>query len=661
MVIAEKVIVEVPISECVTSKNKQWLSGLPDYSDMIRRRLPDHTISLNETISWEIGGRWFHFKIHDIIPSSIENQIYQIDCQSTNIEIKTIRTRSEIDHNMDISENELLNSLKDMIRSSFDHITSFHQLCIPVAKSALIHGVSGVGKTTLVKQASQYLDCELFEISIQKLLALKDEWQLKQFNNYNPLHLILNKAMIASPSIVLIKDLNSIGKENDRLLDIIHNEMNRIPDSEKVFVIGTARHLQSLPERLKKVDIFKQHLAYPIPTMPQRKSLLKSMLSKMDLVPVDNMGDDLEYYITQISLRTSGFVARDLKMICRNATLKSMRKKKLQSNNPDDDNNNTTDQLVNDLSKLKLEDESKNGVDWSDFEYALDNYQASQQMDIDVSLPKRSWNDIGGYDVIKKRIRQSTLLPLLQPEIFTRLGISPPSGLLLYGPSGCGKTMMIQAVASESMMNVISINGPEIFSKYLGETELKIRQLFATAKRISPCLIFIDEMDAIGSRRGWDSSDSSGGVNERVLSTLLNEMDGVEGRQGVIVIGCTNRPHQIDDAILRPGRLDQLIYVGMPTEDDRKDIIEQLKKKIKLDDDIDIDELSKKTNHCTGADIEYLFREAGTIALRENIDINGIHRRHINQIIDSVCERAQKQIDDDILAVYAKFQNDHSL
>ncbi|CAO3631517.1 unnamed protein product [Cunninghamella echinulata] len=654
MLVAEKVFVQISITEGAVSKNKQWLRGLPDYSDMIRRRLPDQVITLNEIIRWEVGGRWVQIKVRDILPSSNkENQPYKVDRNLTYINIEATRMQPTLNHTADISQNELLKSLVDIIRSSFDHITSFHQLGIPVAKSILIHGVTGVGKTTLVKQASQYLDCQLFEISIQKLLVLKEEWPLKEFDHYNPLHLILNKAMIASPSIVLIKDLNNIGKENDRILDILYNEINRIPDSEKVCVIGVARQLQSLPERLKKVDIFKQHLTYPIPTMSQRKLLLRSMLSKMNLAPVNNVEDKLDNYITQISLRTSGYVARDLKMVCRNASLKSIRKNHRPIGN-------TTDQLVHDLSKLNLENDSY-VVNWSDFEYALDNYQPSQQIDIDISLPKRSWDDIGGYNMIKKRIRQSTLMPLLQPEVFTRLGILPPSGLLLYGPSGCGKTSMIQALASESMMNVISINGPGIFSKYLGETELKIRQLFATAKRIAPCLIFIDEMDAIGSRRGWDSSESSGGVNERVLSTLLNEMDGVEGRQGVIVIGCTNRPHQIDDAILRPGRLDQLIYVGMPTEEDRQDILTKLKKKIKMDDDIDIMELAKITNHCTGADLEHLFREAGTIALRENINIDSIHQCHINQIIDSIRERAKEQIDDDILAIYAKFQSDHSL
>lgn len=279
-----------------------------------------------------------------------------------------------------------------------------------------------------------------------------------------------------------------------------------------------------------------------------------------------------------------------MKLLIRQAKLKSQR---------------TKADIVDQLGKLSL---STPLVQWSDFEYALDAYRPSQRSEVESTLPKRDWDDMGGYKVIKDRMKQAILLPLLKPEVFTKLGIKPPSGLLLYGPSGCGKTALVQALVSESMMNIISIKGPEIFSKYLGETENKLRKIFATAKRISPCIVFIDEMDAIGTKRGFDSGESSGGVNERVLSTLLNEMDGVEGRQGVVVIGCTNRPDQIDDAILRPGRLDQLVFVGLPTSEDRVDIIKTLMKKISVSDDIDPIQLAKQTEFCSGADLENLFR-----------------------------------------------------
>lgn len=219
----------------------------------------------------------------------------------------------------------------------------------------------------------------------------------------------------------------------------------------------------------------------------------------------------------------------------------------------------------------------------------------------------------------------------------------------------------------------------------MGETENKLRKLFATAKRISPCIIFIDEMDAIGTKRGFDASDGGGGgVNERVLSTLLNEMDGVEGRQGVVVIGCTNRPDQIDDAIIRPGRLDQLIYVGLPTLEDRIDIINTLMKKIRVSEDVDPVALAKQTEFCSGADLDNLFRyspcttyysssvvlnaslfcnhrEAGTAALRKDINVEEINDDHIQTVIVPICERAEDQILEGRLDVYEKFLHDHTL
>ncbi|KAI7850944.1 P-loop containing nucleoside triphosphate hydrolase protein, partial [Circinella umbellata] len=349
--------------------------------------------------------------------------------------------------------------------------------------------------------------------------------------------------------------------------------------------------------------------------------------------------------------RTSGYVARDLKSLCRAAILKSKR-------------NNDNSGLEEDFSKLSL-DSNRNdslNVKWSDFSYALSTTRPSQQLEVDMDLPKRDWEELGGYNKVKRRIKQATLLPLLEPQTFSKLGIKPPSGLLLYGPSGCGKTAFVQALSTESMMNVMSIRGPEIFSKYLGETESKIRKLFATAKRIAPCIFIIDEMDAISARRGWDTGESSGGINERVLSTLLNEMDGVEGRNGVVVIGCTNRPDCIDDAILRPGRLDQLIYMGLPDEHDRQEIIESLMNKMAISPDIDIDWLANVTEYCTGADIENLFCEAGTAALRRGLDTKMIILDDLEVPLRTTSERAiYRVINEGSLDVYERFNKAHRI
>ncbi|CAO3687678.1 unnamed protein product [Umbelopsis ramanniana] len=361
--------------------------------------------------------------------------------------------------------------------------------------------------------------------------------------------------------------------------------------------------------------------------------------------------NNLEAVVSRIGQRTSGYVAKDLKLLLRSATLHSMRRPKV----------NQVDQDISAaLSSLSLVDANNNGditIRWQDVEYALENSAPSQQAGFETTIDKRSWTDIGGYAQLKKKLQRAVLLPISNPETYKRLGIPPPSGILLFGPSGCGKSLLVQALASESTMNVITIKGPEVFSKYLGDTEATIRNLFATAKRVSPCIVFIDEMDSIACKRGWDAGEGGNSVNERLLSTLLNEMDGVEGRQGVFVIGCTNRPDQIDDAILRPGRLDLLLHVDLPTKDDRRDIIQLLISRMAVAEDVSVDHIAEATKFCTGADLNSIFREAARTAIREDADIPYIDPRHIESSIERIQKRAEGHATDGSLDVFQKFTN----
>ncbi|KAI8077390.1 P-loop containing nucleoside triphosphate hydrolase protein [Gilbertella persicaria] len=625
---------------CVEILSNSYISSR--HIDLVKRRLYGYILKKGDQTEWNICGHKVLCKI-----VSVEGESNKTD-RSTQYQFVQTRPCSAV--TAEEQKDIYITSLIDMIRSSFDNSEAYHQLNIPVAKSILIHGVSGVGKTRLVKRVSEILSSVVYELSSHDLLCFNDEeYDLSEFENYNPLSLLTEKAISSAPSILILRDLDALTKQNardklKRILDVISQCVRKIGSSKiPIVLIGLARELKQLPDAFKKTDIFSQHMLLPIPSLPQRKLLLNHFLKNVKLgADGTEDKDTLNYYTTQISLRTSGYVARDLKLMVRQAKLKSMR----------------SSDIADQLSKLNLS--SSNCLQWQDFEYALETYRPSQRQSeqVESTLPKRDWNDLGGYRAIKDRMRQAILLPLLQPEVFRKLGIKPPSGLLLYGPSGCGKTALVQALVSESMMNVISIKGPEIFSKYLGETENKIRKLFATAKRISPCIVFIDEMDAIGTKRGFDMNDGeSGGVNERVLSTLLNEMDGVEGRQGVVVIGCTNRPDQIDDAILRPGRLDQLIYVELPTLQDRIDIIKTIIKKVSASNDIDPEELAKQTEFCTGADLDNLFREAGTIALRKDLNAEYITDDHIQTVLISICERAENQVLEGNLDIYERLKH----
>ncbi|RUS35367.1 hypothetical protein BC938DRAFT_471651 [Jimgerdemannia flammicorona] len=497
--------------------------------------------------------------------------------------------------------------------------------------------------------------------------------------------MIFDRAKISAPSVIMIKDLDLLCRDStvdstvkSSVIKILLKEIDGLGSNEKVFLIGISRNRSKLPEILRKPELFQYDLPVPVPSRPQRELILKAYLSVLNLHPMPSAQDVVSHYANEIGQKTSGYVARDLVQLCRSAVLHAMRRRDI-----DHKDANEMDVLSRGMAGLRVAeavkaDANSMPIEWRDFEYALSISKPSQQVEFESTLPKRSWEDIGGYAAIKKRMKQVVILPLLKPEAYRNLGISPPSGLLLYGPSGCGKTILVQALASQSGMNVIAIKGPEIFSKYLGETENTLRRLFAMARQIAPCIIFFDEMDSIGMKRGEDrftlhittdfyfgadgfypllernAGDGTSGINERVLSTLLNEMDGVEGRRGVFVIGCTNRPNQIDDAILRPGRLDQLLYVGLPDETDRKSILTAITRRVPVASDVSINLLAQQTEQFTGSDLETL--EAAIRALRENIDMPLVHWRHIEPVLAKMAAAVRSSAGEDRLELFRKFQ-----
>ncbi|ORZ26459.1 P-loop containing nucleoside triphosphate hydrolase protein [Lobosporangium transversale] len=343
---------------------------------------------------------------------------------------------------------------------------------------------------------------------------------------------------------------------------------------------------------------------------------------------------DIECIASKTSQATSGYIAKDLRNLCRSALLRSLR------------TDNCTDRIAN----INLIASPK----WEDFLYALNSSKPSQQIEFESLARNQQRTVFAGYHALKRRVYQNIHWPLSSPESFRRIGTKPPMGLLLYGPSGCGKTFLVQTLAAESNFNFIPIKGPEIFSKYLGETEATLRRLFTMARQVAPCILFFDEMDSIGAKRGWggdgdgdgdNQAGSSNGVNERVLSTLLNEMDGVEERTGVFVVGCTNQPQAMDDALLRPGRLDQLVYIGYPSLQDRFEIINEIGSRIPITKDIDTrQELAKHTVGFSPADLTALFREAAILSLRRNISSTIVEQADIKHVIQRMSPLVQGRV-----------------
>ncbi|KAI7834573.1 P-loop containing nucleoside triphosphate hydrolase protein [Kickxella alabastrina] len=372
-----------------------------------------------------------------------------------------------------------------------------------------------------------------------------------------------------------------------------------------------------MPAGAKRCDALQHCQLVPVPTLPRREEVVYSIMRRLMAAAAagsDNQamaGDaEIDALSRRVANSTAGYVARDISALCRQAFLRM-----LSERNPRDIKTNGVDALAADFVGQSGTCQVDTLPSWSQFAASLQAVRPSQQMEFEGVRPTKRWSDIGGYDTIKQSLQR--FMRLATTENSSSLGINPPSGILLYGPSGCGKTAMALAMIGESACNVIYIRGSELFSKYLGETEARLRRLFRAARAAAPCIVFMDEIDSIAAKREW-SSVESGGPALRVLSTLLNEMDGVHETRGVIAVGCTNQLDRIDDAIVRPGRFDQLVKVNMPSLQDRVGILQTLGRNSPLNDDVCIDELAQMTEGYSGAGLEQLFREAGLAAMRQN-------------------------------------------
>ncbi len=260
-----------------------------------------------------------------------------------------------------------------------------------------------------------------------------------------------------------------------------------------------------------------------------------------------------------------------------------------------------------------------------DFKNALKEIEPSAMREVLVEIPRVNWTDVGGLEDVKMKLREAVEMPLKNPEAFTRMGIRPPRGILLYGPPGTGKTLLAKAVANESEANFISIKGPEVMSKWVGESEKAVRMIFKKAKQVAPCIVFLDELDSIAHRRGTGTDE---GVTERVVNQLLTSLDGLESMEGVVVIGATNRPDMIDPGLLRTGRFDRLILVAIPDKKARLDILKVHTKPMPLEKDVDVEALCEELDNYTGADVEGLCREAAMVALREDMKAKKVSMKH---------------------------------
>ncbi|MCX8158322.1 MAG: CDC48 family AAA ATPase [Candidatus Diapherotrites archaeon] len=521
---------------------------------------------------------------------------------------------------------EQIQKVRELIELPMKHPEIFRRLGIQPPKGVLLHGPPGTGKTLLAKAVASETEAHFIPIdgpSIMSKFVGEAEEKIRQ---------IFKEAKEKAPSIIFFDELDAIAPKRDevvgeverRVVAQILTAMDGMEARGNVIVIGATNRVNSIDEALRRPGRFDREIEFPVPDKKGRKQILQIHTRGMPLD--ENVNLD---YLASI---THGFVGADLEVLAKEAAMKALRRY-LPKINLDEDT--IPEEILESLKVTK-----------DDFLDALKEVQPSALREITVEIPNVKWADIGGLDKIKEEIKEAVEWPLKNPKIFKEMGIRPTKGILLYGPPGTGKTLLAKAVATESEANFISIKGPELVSKWVGETERGIRSVFRKARQVSPVVVFFDEIDAIAVRRS-DADSVGTRVYDSALNQLLTELDGIESIKDIVVIGATNRPDLLDPALLRPGRFDKLIYVPAPDEKARLAILKVHTKNVPLDDSVNLQELARKLEGYSGADIEGLVREAALLCIRENKNKAGkVKKEHFEKAMQKIYPTISKEISD---------------
>jgi transitional endoplasmic reticulum ATPase len=492
---------------------------------------------------------------------------------------------------------EEIRRTREMIELPLRHPELFQRLGIEPPKGVLLYGPPGCGKTLLAKAVASESEANFFSINGPEIMSKfygESEKRLRE---------IFEKAQKNSPSIIFVDELDAIAPKREEVTGEVERRvvaqllalMDGLETRGNIIVIGATNRVNAIDPALRRPGRFDREIELGVPDKKGRLEILQIHTRGMPLAQ--------DVKLQEFSNITHGYTGADISALCREAAMKALRRYLPEINLQEDQ------QIPPDLLE-KME------VIADDFMLAFREITPTAMREVYIEIPSVHWTDVGGLDEVKQNLIESVEWPIKYPNRFKQVGIEPPKGVLLYGAPGCGKTLLAKAVATEGEMNFISIKGPEIFSKWVGESEKAIREIFRKGRMAAPSVIFIDEVDSIIPRRGAGYSDS--GVTSRVISQLLTEMDGLESLQNVMVIAATNRPDILDPAMLRPGRFDRLIYVPAPDEDSRLEIFKIYTKEMPLADDVDLNSLARETKGYSGADIASLCREAGMHVLRNS-------------------------------------------
>ena len=492
--------------------------------------------------------------------------------------------------------------IREMVELPLRHPELFQRLGIEPPKGVFLYGPPGCGKTLVAKAVASESDANFYVISGPEIISKfygESEARLRE---------IFQKAQETAPSIIFIDEMDAIapkreevtGEVERRVVAQLLSLMDGMGTRGNIIVIGATNRPNAIDPALRRPGRFDREIEIGVPDKMGRHEVLQIHTRAMPLT------SDVELH--RLSDICHGYTGADISALCREAAMKALRRYLPGIN--------LAEERIPSAMLEKME------VNLGDFMDAYREITPTAMREVYIEVPSVNWADVGGLTDVKQDLQEAVEWPIKKPEVFTKVGIRPPKGILLFGPPGCGKTMLARAVATESEANFISIKGPEVFSKWVGESEKAIREVFRRGRTAAPSIVFFDELDSVASRRGAGSG--YGDASERVISQLLTEMDGIESLVNVVVIGASNRPDMIDPAILRPGRFDRLIYVPAPDRATRLQTLKIHARNMPLAQDVDLDQIASQAAGYSGADLEAVCREAGLIALRRDIETKSV-------------------------------------
>ena len=615
-----------PAQNIVLAPSSVKIRNNPRFESFVKRKLNNYPATVDDFINISIGiSREITFKVISMRPNEVciikQDTILNISEKITeDVEAGVGYITYEDVGGLDRE----IQRVREMVELPLRHPSLFKRLGIDPPKGVLLRGPPGCGKTLLAKAVANESEAHFISINGPEIMSKfygESEKKLRK---------LFIEAEEKSPSIIFIDEIDAIAPKRETVTGEVERRvvaqllavMDGLHGRGKVIVIGATNRPNSLDPALRRPGRFDREIEIKVPNEKERLEIFQ--------IHTRNMPLDKKISLKEFAQITHGFVGADISAVAREAAMSALRRY---------------------LPKIDLESEiidpellEQIEVTKNDFEEALKEVLPSAIREVFVEVPNVTWDQVGGLEKLKQQLIEAVDWPLSNPTIFSRMGIRPPRGILLYGPPGCGKTLLARAVATESKANFISIKGPELLSKWVGESEKAIREVFRKAKMAAPCIVFFDEFDSIAPSRGRYTSDS--GVSEKVLSQFLTELDGLEVMKDIVVIAATNRPDILDPALIRPGRIDRILLVHPPEEKARLEILKIFTKDMPLVANLKIEKLVEITEGFSGADIETWCREAAMIALRENIRARKVTMEHFKEARGDIHPSITKEVID---------------